>query len=83
MFARIIRDPASSTEEVSISVFNESLQIAFPNKFSCSSIETRHGFISTRDGQMKPCEAFEAFSLIVPKKIQSFKASKTDPISDI
>ncbi len=31
MFARIIRDPASSTEEVSIRVFYESLQIAFPN----------------------------------------------------
>ncbi len=31
MFARIIRDPASSTEEVNISVFYESLQIAFPN----------------------------------------------------
>ncbi len=31
MFARIIRDPASSTEEVSIRLFYESLQIAFPN----------------------------------------------------
>ncbi len=31
MFARIIRDPASSTEEVSITFFYESLQIAFPN----------------------------------------------------
>ncbi len=31
MFARIIRDPASFTEEVSIEVFYESLQIAFPN----------------------------------------------------
>ncbi len=31
MFARIIRDPASSTEEVSIRVFNESLQITFLN----------------------------------------------------
>ncbi len=31
MFARIIRDPASSTEEVSIRFFYESLQIAFPN----------------------------------------------------
>ncbi len=31
MFTRIIRDPASSTEEVSISFFYESLQIAFPN----------------------------------------------------
>ncbi len=30
MFARIIRDPASSTEEVSKG-FYESLQIAFPN----------------------------------------------------
>ncbi len=27
----IIRDPASPTEEVSISVFYESLEIAFPN----------------------------------------------------
>ncbi len=31
MFVRIIRDPASSTEEVSIRVFYKSLQIAFPN----------------------------------------------------
>ncbi len=31
MFARIIRDPASPTEEVSIRFFNESLQITFPN----------------------------------------------------
>ncbi len=31
MFARIIRDPASSTEEVSIRFFYESLQITFPN----------------------------------------------------
>ncbi len=30
MFSRIIRDPASPTEVVSIRVFNESLQIAFP-----------------------------------------------------
>ncbi len=32
MFAQIIRDPASPTEEVS--VFDESLQIAFSNKVS-------------------------------------------------
>ncbi len=31
MFMRIIRDPASPTEEVSIRFFYESLQIAFPN----------------------------------------------------
>ncbi len=31
MFARIIRDRASSTEEVSIKGFYESLQITFPN----------------------------------------------------
>jgi len=31
MFMRIISDPASSTEEVSIQVFYESLQFAFPN----------------------------------------------------
>ncbi len=31
MFARIIRDPDSPTEVVSIRVFYESLQIAFPN----------------------------------------------------
>ncbi len=30
MFAQIIRDPASPTEEVSIRLFYESLQIAFP-----------------------------------------------------
>ncbi len=31
MFARIIRDPASPPEEVSIRFLNESLQTAFPN----------------------------------------------------
>ncbi len=31
MFTQIIRDPASPTEEVSIRVFYECLQIAFPN----------------------------------------------------
>ncbi len=31
MLARIIHDPASPTEEVSIRFFYESLQIAFPN----------------------------------------------------
>ncbi len=31
MFAQIIRDPALSTEEVSIRFFYESLQIVFPN----------------------------------------------------
>ncbi len=31
MFTQIIRDPASPTEEVSIRLFYESLQIAFPN----------------------------------------------------
>ncbi len=31
MFTRIIRDPASPTEKVSIWVFYESLQIDFPN----------------------------------------------------
>ncbi len=31
MFAQIIHHPASSTEEVSIRVFYESLQIPFPN----------------------------------------------------
>ncbi len=30
-FVRIIRDPASPTVEVSIRLFYESLQIAFPN----------------------------------------------------
>ncbi len=36
MFVRIIRDPASPTEEVSICFFNESLQIAFPNNLLVS-----------------------------------------------
>ncbi len=31
VFTRIVRDPASSTEGVSIMFFYESLQIAFPN----------------------------------------------------
>ncbi len=37
MFVRIIRDPASPTEEVSIRFFNESLQITFPNNVLASS----------------------------------------------
>ncbi len=41
MFARIIRDPASSTEEVSIRVFYEPLQIAFPNNVLVSQF---HGW---------------------------------------
>ncbi len=36
LFAQIIRDPASSTEEVSITFFYESLQIAFPNHVQVS-----------------------------------------------
>ncbi len=31
IFARIIRDPASPTEEVNVHFFYESLQITFPN----------------------------------------------------
>ncbi len=38
MFARIIRDPVSSTEEVSIRGFYESLQIAFPNNVLVSML---------------------------------------------
>ncbi len=37
MFEQIIPDPASSTEEVSIKVFYESLQIAFPNNVLVAS----------------------------------------------
>ncbi len=37
LFAQIIRDPASSTEEVSIMFFYESLQIAFPNNASSAA----------------------------------------------
>ncbi len=36
MFARIIHDLASPTEEVSIRIFYESLQIAFPNNVLAS-----------------------------------------------
>ncbi len=36
MFAKIIRDPASPTEEVSIRFFYESLQIAYPNNMLVS-----------------------------------------------
>ncbi len=48
MFAQIIHDPASPTEEVTIRVFYESLQIAFPNNVlvsqfrSCSLQSARH-----------------------------------------
>ncbi len=41
MFMRIISDPASSTEEVSIQVFYESLQFAFPNNVLVSQF---HGW---------------------------------------
>ncbi len=43
MFARFIRDPASPTEEVSIRVFNESLQIAFPNNVLISKFHDECG----------------------------------------
>ncbi len=41
MFAQIIRDPASSTEEACIRFFYESLQIAFPNNVLVS--QSPHG----------------------------------------
>ncbi len=41
MFVRIIHDPASSTEEVSIRGFYESLQIAFPNNVPVSQFRGR------------------------------------------
>ncbi len=40
MFARIIRDPASAREEVSIKLFYESLQIAFPNNVLVSKFHS-------------------------------------------
>ncbi len=40
MFARIIRDPVSSTEEVSIRFFYESLQIAFPDNVLVSQFRS-------------------------------------------
>ncbi len=43
MFAQIIRDPASPTEEVSIRVFNESLHIAFPNNVIVSKFHNECG----------------------------------------
>ncbi len=43
MFTQIIRDPAPSTEEVSIRVFNESLQIAFPNNVLISKFHDECG----------------------------------------
>ncbi len=43
MFVRIIRDPASPTEEVSICFFNESLQIAFPNNLLVSKFHNKCG----------------------------------------
>ncbi len=39
MFARIIRDPASPTEEVNIRFFYEFLQIAFPNNVLVSQLK--------------------------------------------
>ncbi len=43
LFARIIRDPASPTEEVSIGFFYESLQIAFPNNMLFSKFHDESG----------------------------------------
>ncbi len=43
MFVRIIRDPASPTEEVSIRVFNESSQITFPNNVLISKFHDECG----------------------------------------
>ncbi len=43
IFARIIRDPASPTEEVSVRFFNESLQIAFPNNVLVSKFHDECG----------------------------------------
>ncbi len=43
IFARIIRDPASPPEEVSIRFFNESLQIAFPNNVLISKFRNECG----------------------------------------
>ncbi len=43
MFAQIIRDAALSTEEVSIRVFIESLQIAFPNNVLISKFHDECG----------------------------------------
>ncbi len=44
MFARIIRDPASPTEEVSIRFFYESLQITFPNNALVSKLNDEYGY---------------------------------------
>ncbi len=43
LFAQIIRDPASPTEEVSLRVFNESLQMAFPNNVLISKFHDECG----------------------------------------
>ncbi len=43
MFARIIRDQASPSEEVSVRFFNESLQIAFPNNVLISKFQDECG----------------------------------------
>ncbi len=43
MFTRITPDPASPTEEVSISFFYESLQIAFPNDELVSKFQDKFG----------------------------------------
>ncbi len=43
IFVRIICDPASPTEEVSIRFFNESLHIAFPNNVLVSKFHDECG----------------------------------------
>ncbi len=58
MFTQIIRDPPSPTEEVSISFFYESLQIASPNnvlvrQFRGCSLQSAHHSMEERGGVSK------------------------------
>ncbi len=58
MFARIIRDPSLSTEEVSIRFVYESLQIAFPNnvlvsQFRGCSLQSAHHSTEERGGVIR------------------------------
>ncbi len=86
MFAQIIRDPASSTEEVNISFFYESLQIAFPNnvllvsKFRGWSLKSaRHS--TEREGRGQ--QSSLAFKATWTKKLLAENRSDFDRVKKV
>ncbi len=65
MFGRIIRDPASPPEEVSIKEQNESLQTAFPNNVLISKFNDECGWSkqSPREQRKRGAESEELISI--------------------